>query len=62
LNADLVKASQKWLSPKYKDDAPRWGEQKKEVWSGYGDWMKQNGLLKKELNYDEMFTTEFLPK
>ncbi len=62
LNADLVKASQKWLSPKYKDDASRWGEQKKEVWSGYGDWMKQNGLLKKELNYDEMFTTEFLPK
>ncbi|QJD83451.1 ABC transporter substrate-binding protein [Cohnella herbarum] len=62
LNADLVKASQKWLSPKYKDDAPRWGEQKREVWSGYGDWLSQNGLMKEGLNYDEMFTTEFLPK
>jgi ABC-type nitrate/sulfonate/bicarbonate transport system substrate-binding protein len=62
LNADLVKASQKWLSHKYKDDASRWGEQKKEVWSGYGDWMTKNGLLKKELNYDAMYTTEFLPK
>ncbi|BBI34510.1 ABC transporter substrate-binding protein [Cohnella abietis] len=62
INAELVKASQKWLSPKYKDDAPRWGEQKREVWSGYGDWLKQNGLLKKELNYDDMFTTEFLPQ
>ncbi|RKP55388.1 ABC transporter substrate-binding protein [Cohnella endophytica] len=62
INADLVKASQKWLSPKYKDDAPRWGEQKREVWSGYGDWLKQNGLMKKDLNYDDMFTTEFLPK
>ncbi|WP_052476278.1 ABC transporter substrate-binding protein [Cohnella kolymensis] len=62
LNADLVKASQNWLSPKYKDDAARWGEQKKEIWSGYGDWMQQHGLLKKELNYDEMFTNEFLPK
>ncbi|TFE25039.1 ABC transporter substrate-binding protein [Cohnella luojiensis] len=62
LNADLVRASQKWLSPKYKDDASRWGEQKKEVWSGYGEWMTKNGLLKKELNYDAMFTTEFLPK
>lgn len=28
LDAELVLASQKWLSPKYKDDAPRWGEQK----------------------------------
>jgi len=62
INADLVKASQKWLSPKYQDDAPRWGEQKREVWSGYGDWMLENGLMKKELNYDELFTTEFLPR
>ncbi|MFC5401873.1 ABC transporter substrate-binding protein [Cohnella soli] len=62
INAELVKASQKWLSPKYKDDAPRWGEQKREVWSGYGDWLKQNGLMKADLNYDDMFTTEFLPK
>ncbi|MFC6553023.1 ABC transporter substrate-binding protein [Cohnella cellulosilytica] len=62
INPDLVKASQQWLSPKYKDDAPRWGEQKREVWSGYGDWMLENGLMEKELNYDEMFTTEFLPQ
>ncbi|MFC4305891.1 ABC transporter substrate-binding protein [Cohnella boryungensis] len=62
LNAELVKASQQWLSPKYQDDAPRWGEQKREVWSGYGDWLKENGLMKADLNYDELFTTEFLPQ
>jgi ABC-type nitrate/sulfonate/bicarbonate transport system substrate-binding protein len=62
LNADLVKASQKWLSPKYQDDAPRWGDQKREVWSGYGDWLKKNNLLDKDLDYDAMFTTDFLPK
>ncbi|MCC3373026.1 ABC transporter substrate-binding protein [Cohnella sp. REN36] len=62
LNADLVKASQKWLSPKYKDDAPRWGEQKRDVWSGYAEFLKENGLLKKELDYDAMFTNEFLPR
>jgi ABC-type nitrate/sulfonate/bicarbonate transport system substrate-binding protein len=62
VNADLVRASQKWLSPKYKDDASQWGQQKKEVWSGYGEWLTQNGLLKKDLDYDAMFTTEFLPK
>ncbi|MFC4598858.1 ABC transporter substrate-binding protein [Cohnella hongkongensis] len=62
INAELVKASQKWLSPKYQDDAPRWGEQKREIWSGYGEWMLENGLMEKELNYDDMFTTEFLPQ
>ncbi|MBB6675507.1 ABC transporter substrate-binding protein [Cohnella nanjingensis] len=62
LNADLVKASQRWLSPKYKDDAPRWGEQKREVWSGYAEFLKTNGLLTKDLDYDAMFTNEFLPQ
>jgi len=62
INAELVKASQKWLSPKYQDDAARWGEQKLEVWSGYGEWLKENGLLEKELDYEEAFTTEFLPQ
>ncbi|TJY43240.1 ABC transporter substrate-binding protein [Cohnella pontilimi] len=62
LNKDLVRASQKWLSSKYQDDAPRWGEQKKEVWEGYADWMTQHGIMKKKLNFDEMFTNEFLPK
>ncbi|MBW5444636.1 ABC transporter substrate-binding protein [Cohnella sp. CFH 77786] len=62
LNADLVRASQKWLSPRYQDDAPRWGEQKKEVWEGYADWMTSHGIMKKKLDFDAMFTNEFLPK
>jgi ABC-type nitrate/sulfonate/bicarbonate transport system substrate-binding protein len=62
LNADLVRASQKWLSPRYQDDAPRWGEQKKAVWEGYADWMTSHGIMKKKLDFDKMFTNEFLPK
>lgn len=62
LNADLVRASQKWLSPRYQDDAPRWGEQKKEVWKGYADWMIGHGIMKKQLDFDAMFTNEFLPQ
>ncbi|GIP49997.1 MULTISPECIES: ABC transporter substrate-binding protein [Paenibacillus] len=61
LDKDLVVASQKWLSPKYKDDAPRWGEQKKEVWQNYSDWMHERGLLEKPLEVDAAFTNEFLP-
>jgi len=62
LNAELVKASQKWLSPKYKADAPRWGEQKLEVWQNYAAWMKEHNLLEKELDAEKAFTNEFLPK
>ncbi len=62
LNADLVRASQKWLSPKYQDDAARWGEQKLSVWENYANWMYEHKLLEKELEADKAFTNEFLPE
>lgn len=62
LDAELVKASQQWLSPKYQDDASRWGEQKPEVWLDYATWMLDNGLLEKELEVDQAYTNEFLPE
>ncbi|WP_421384017.1 ABC transporter substrate-binding protein [Bacillus salacetis] len=62
LDADLVKASQEWLASKYTDDAPRWGEQKLEVWKNYADWMYENELLEAELDAEKAFTNEFLPE
>lgn len=62
LDEELVKRSQEWLSPKYQDDAERWGEQKLEVWENYSEWMFDNGLLEKELEAEKAFTNEFLPK
>ncbi|MBT2695547.1 ABC transporter substrate-binding protein [Bacillus sp. ISL-55] len=62
LDEELVKRSQEWLSPKYQDDAERWGEQKLEIWENYSEWMFDNGLLEKELEADKAFTNEFLPK
>ncbi|MEK3882062.1 ABC transporter substrate-binding protein [Paenibacillus sp. PL2-23] len=62
LNPELVKASQKWLSPRYQDDAARWGEQKLSVWDSYADWMFERGLLEKELDAEQAFTNEFLPE
>ncbi|MNI96258.1 hypothetical protein D3C73_1546650 [compost metagenome] len=61
LDADLVQASQKWLSPKYKDDASRWGEQKAEVWKNYADWMYGLKLLDQPLESSKAFTNDFLP-
>ncbi|MCD1257556.1 ABC transporter substrate-binding protein [Paenibacillus athensensis] len=61
LDPKLVVASQKWLSPRYKDDAPRWGEQKQSVWEGYADWMLEHKLLDKKLDAQAAFTNDFLP-
>lgn len=62
LDAELVKKSQAWLASKYQDDAPRWGEQKHEVWQNYADWMFDKGLLEKEIDVTKAFTNDFLPE
>jgi ABC-type nitrate/sulfonate/bicarbonate transport system substrate-binding protein len=62
LDEELVKASQQWISPKYKDDAPHWGEQKLEVWTNYAAWLTENNLLDGEFTAEDAFTNEFLPK
>ncbi|MBM3189348.1 MAG: ABC transporter substrate-binding protein, partial [Chloroflexi bacterium] len=58
----LVKASQAWLSPRYQDDAARWGVQKPEIWSEFAAWMYANGLLAEEVDPAAAFTNEFLPE
>ncbi len=61
LDKTLVEKSQEFLASKYKDDAPVWGQMKGETWKGYADFMKSNGLIKKDLNVKEAYTNEFLP-
>ncbi|MGF7049004.1 ABC-type nitrate/sulfonate/bicarbonate transport system substrate-binding protein [Paenibacillus sp. DS2015] len=62
LDKELVLASQKWLSPRYKDDAENWGEQKAEVWQGYSDWMYNHKLLDKPLEIESAYTNDFIPQ
>ena len=62
LDADLVQASQAWLSPRYQADAPRWGEQQASVWADYSDWMALNGILDASIDAEAAFTNEFLPE
>ncbi|MDI4707141.1 ABC transporter substrate-binding protein, partial [Pseudoalteromonas shioyasakiensis] len=61
LDPELVKASQEWLSPKYQDDAEKWGIQKLEIWENYANWMYENDLLEVELDSEKAFTNDFLP-
>ncbi len=62
VNAELVQASQTWISQKYQDDATRWGEQKEEVWSRYANWMFERQLIPKNIDTKKAFTNEFLPQ
>lgn len=62
LDPELVKKSQEWLSPRYQDDAARWGEQKAEVWKNYMGWMLEKDLLEKEMDVKKAFTNQFLPE
>lgn len=60
-DADLVAASQLWISQQYQADAPRWGEQRLEIWQGYADWMATEGILAEPIDGAAAFTNEFLP-
>lgn len=62
LDAELVKASQQWLSTRYQDDAPRWGEQKLEVWNNYAEWMEKYKLLEGTFDAEKAFTNDYLPQ
>lgn len=61
LDRGLVEESQAWLSPRYQDDAPRWGEQKAEVWQAYADWLLEQGVLAQPLDLSAAFDNGYLP-
>lgn len=62
IDEELAIESQKFLASKYKDDAPRWGEMKDEVWSNYTAFLKEYGLINKDLKPEDAYTNEFLPQ
>jgi ABC-type nitrate/sulfonate/bicarbonate transport system substrate-binding protein len=61
LDPGLVRESQAWLSPRYQDDASRWGQQRPEVWQAYADWLLAQGLLASPLDSSGAFDNRFLP-
>ncbi|MGI5939206.1 MAG: ABC transporter substrate-binding protein [Thermoleophilia bacterium] len=61
LDKELVKESQRWISPYYIAEAPRWGEQKESVWQGYSDWLAKNGVVASSDDVKKAFTNQFLP-
>lgn len=62
IDEELAIESQKFLASKYKDDAPRWGEMKDEVWNNYTAFLKEYGLINKDLKPEDAYTNELLPQ
>lgn len=62
LDRNLVLESQKFLSEKYKDDAPYWGIQKQEVWERYMYWLHENGFIEEPVDVSKAYTNDFLTK
>ncbi|MDR0587294.1 MAG: ABC transporter substrate-binding protein [Treponema sp.] len=60
LDGELVLQSQKYLAPRYRDDAPRWGEIDPRRWGSFYRWMFERGLLEKDIG-EGGFTNEYLP-
>jgi ABC-type nitrate/sulfonate/bicarbonate transport system substrate-binding protein len=67
-DAALVHESAQYLAKEYQAEAPRWGDQTLQVWSGYPKFMLETGRLEDanhqkvtSLDYAVMFTNELLP-
>lgn len=60
-NAEQVKLSMNYLKDQFRAEAPRWGEQRQEVWQGFVDWMFNKRMLTTGMKADPMFTNEYLP-
>lgn len=59
---DLIRESQKWMSPRYQADAKQWGVQKKKVWVNFTKWMWDHHLIDKKIDATKAFTNQFLPE
>ncbi|WP_332634894.1 ABC transporter substrate-binding protein [Halalkalibacter flavus] len=60
-NEELIRASQEWLSPRYKGDAEKWGIQEEHIWNDFSEWMLEAGLIETEVPTEEAMTNTFLP-
>lgn len=59
---ELIRASQKWISERYRGDAEKWGVQKEQIWLDFTDWMHEHELIEQPIDAKKAFTNGFLPE
>ncbi len=62
LDAELVKASQRYLSKEYKADVERWGYVDPGRWNAFYNWINENDLFEAEIPENTGFTNDYLPE
>ncbi len=60
LDADMVKASQQYLSKQYVAEAEFWGIIDKDRWDGFYNWVNENGYVEKPIAEGTGFTNEYI--
>lgn len=61
LDRALVEASTSYHAERFAEEGEPWGVQDAEVWSDFGDFLVDAGLLEETLDTQAVFTDEFLP-
>lgn len=61
LDEEHLKLSLNYLKDEFRSDAPKWGQQKNEVWQRFADWMYQKRIIHLSVDVTDLFTNEFLP-
>ncbi len=56
----MLTKSQQYLAGQYSKDSEKWGLMKDEIWNGYTEFMKENGLINKSIPASDCYTNEFL--
>ena len=62
VDENLAVESQKFLSKEYVGGAKKWGVMESEVWNNYTGFLRDKGLIDKDLKAEDAYTNEFLPK
>jgi len=61
LDAQLVRASQVWLSGQSEMDLAHWGHQRTATWERFATWAYDNALIETAIDPLAAFTNQFLP-
>jgi len=61
LDAELVNASQMWLTTRYMADEERWGYISAERWDAFYHWLGEEGLVPEAIPAGTGFNNDFLP-
>lgn len=61
-DAELIRASQEWMSEHYRGDAEKWGIQEDKRWFDFTDWMVEHALIETSIDVEQAFTNDFIPE